>query len=160
MGGQQSTRRISIDNDIDPASVIKVSEAVVERLRGGTEPIDEQEQEDEASQPPPPQKNVIEAEVEKNTEYWERRLADLQDTHEQMNKIMEEEYVKAQEDIAEFLPRIISPNSPLPCQDGKAKVTSCYKAHPKQSLNCAAEVEQFASCLINTRIKLQEEGKI
>lgn len=36
MGGQQSTRKLTIDND-DPTNVIKVSEAVVERLKGKSE---------------------------------------------------------------------------------------------------------------------------
>ncbi|XP_073985820.1 coiled-coil-helix-coiled-coil-helix domain containing 3 isoform X2 [Rhodnius prolixus] len=154
MGGQHSTQRISIDNEGDPASVIKVSESVVDRLKGGTDQTMEKEEE-EISKP-----NVLEKEIQKNNEYWEKRIGELQKTHEQMDKIMEEEYLKATEEIKKILPKVRPANAKLPCQGGRSDVTKCYKSHPQQPLNCAAEVEQFANCLTNTRIKLQDEDKI
>ncbi|XP_073985819.1 coiled-coil-helix-coiled-coil-helix domain containing 3 isoform X1 [Rhodnius prolixus] len=187
MGGQHSTQRISIDNEGDPASVIKVSESVVDRLKGGTDQTMEKEEE-EISKPNvrnyglthfhhvavpenlPIQglpyitskdiQQVLEKEIQKNNEYWEKRIGELQKTHEQMDKIMEEEYLKATEEIKKILPKVRPANAKLPCQGGRSDVTKCYKSHPQQPLNCAAEVEQFANCLTNTRIKLQDEDKI
>uniref|UniRef100_A0A0V0G5Z6 Putative head-elevated expression protein n=1 Tax=Triatoma dimidiata TaxID=72491 RepID=A0A0V0G5Z6_TRIDM len=187
MGGQQSTHRISIDNDGDSASVIKVSESVVERLKGGPDSSQEMEEE-EVSKPnvrnprftnykhvPVPEnipiqglpyitskdiQQELEIEIQKNNDYWEKRIAELQMSQERMNRIMEEEYVKATEEIQKYLPKVRPANAKLPCQGGRSSVTSCYKNHPRQPLNCAAEVEQFANCMISTRVKLQNEGKL
>uniref|UniRef100_A0A069DQ23 Putative head-elevated expression protein n=1 Tax=Panstrongylus megistus TaxID=65343 RepID=A0A069DQ23_9HEMI len=187
MGGQQSTRRISIDNEGDTASVIKVSESVVDRLKGGPEPCPDKEEED-VSKPnvrnpgltnykhvPVPEnipiqglpyitskdiQQELEKEIQKNNEYWEKRIGELQKSQERMNRIMEEEYVKATEEIQKVLPKVRPANAKLPCQGGRSSVTSCYKNHPRQPLNCAAEVEQFANCMTSTRVNLQNEGKL
>lgn len=181
MGGSQSSRRISIDND-DPGNVIKVSESVVQRLkRSSSEPsvpkiatrsLDEKSvtesvkhEVDDDSLPPGlltshQLRKQIEKELEENNKYWEERFKKVQENNDQMSNIIQLEYARAFKDVESNFPRLPPENAKLPCQDKKCYVLECYKKNLNQPLLCAKEVRDFASCIMNTRIHLQKENKL
>ncbi|XP_049772095.1 MICOS complex subunit MIC19-like [Schistocerca cancellata] len=162
MGNAGSTRKISLQNE-DPASVIKVSDSVVQRLKGAGETESQDDARPKNSNSSPSQQQYInenepsktslevrrekEAEIRNNDVYWERRLAKLQDTHNRVNRRMEEEYEAAVQEVKKSFPKMPVENQVIPCQDAKAVVINCYKQHPRQTLLCAKEVEAFSACI-------------
>ena len=165
MGNAGSTRKISLQNE-DPASVIKVSDSVVQRLKGAAETesqddassvnsnaVSSQQQysENEPSKTSLEVRREKEAEISNNDMYWERRLAKLQDTHKKANRRMEEEYEAAIQEVRRGFPNIPVGNESLPCQDAEADVIRCYKEHPRQTLLCAKEVQAFSACIDEIR---------
>lgn len=181
MGGSQSSRRISIDND-DPGNVIKVSESVVKRLkRSSSEPSvpkvatrsidaktvkDSVKSEEEEDGIPPglltshQLRKQVEKELEENNKYWEDRFKKVQETNDKMSNIIQLEYARAYKEIESNFPRLPPENAKLPCQDKKCYVVECCKKNLNQPLLCAKEVRDFASCITKTRIKLQKENKL
>nr|XP_014281081.1 uncharacterized protein LOC106683872 isoform X2 [Halyomorpha halys] len=147
MGGSHSARKLSVENENDPSTVIKVSENVVQRIRSGAAAEAESEFRKQKHQ-------EVEDELQKNNQYWERRIACLQESHQKINQIMEEEYIKSVEDMKRQLPRIPPEHAKLPCQDKKGMLLTCYKMYPKRPLLCAQEVEAFNCCMKNERIRV------
>ncbi|KAJ8967873.1 hypothetical protein NQ317_006189 [Molorchus minor] len=118
MGGAPSkTRKLTLEND-DPTSVIKVSEGVVDRIRGNAMVRKEVPVNPElavSSQPGPfvaapfffnepsltslqlRQANV--AELKKNDDYWRNRIGNLESNHKKINEIIDEEQKKAMEEV-------------------------------------------------------------
>lgn len=177
MGANQSTRKLQIDNENDPATVIKVSEKVVQRIRSGAEKEAEQELKQQAKKVRSFKRtndsNIgnlfddgvpfvtarmirqeVEDELQKNNKYWENRISELQRSHERINEIMEREYIKSVEDIKRELPPLPPEKSTLPCQDKKGSIINCYKMYSKRPLLCAQEVEAFNCCMKDSRLKI------
>ncbi|XP_021934870.1 MICOS complex subunit MIC19 [Zootermopsis nevadensis] len=145
MGSSQSTntRRISIPND-DPSSVIKVSDSVVQRLKGGTEVPRSQSE----SRPDK------EAALQENDQYWERRLKTLEDNHMLISRKMEEEYRKAVDEVEELFSRLPAKREQPPCTIAGQYVKECYQKNPREVLKCSKEVEAFAACVDMKRVNL------
>ncbi|XP_023714961.1 MICOS complex subunit mic25-b [Cryptotermes secundus] len=145
MGGSQSsnTRRISVTND-DQSGVIKVSDSIVQRLKGGKEVKDSQ------SESRPDQ----EAALRENDQYWEKRLKTIEDNHKKINRRMEEEYKKATKEIEELFSRLPAKLEQPPCTNAGQHVKKCYQQNPREVLNCAKEVEAFAACVDMKRVNL------
>ncbi|KAL1117540.1 hypothetical protein AAG570_003856 [Ranatra chinensis] len=183
MGASQSTRRVTFDNDTE----IKLSSSVVDRLKKGVQQGDkENEEPTEQTQntseqvrhttkgPPLPKtrflsfpyitshqiQEEIERELSANNDYWEKRIASLIESQEQMNCILQEEYMKTIEELEDSMPRVPPVGGKLPCQPDKASVIKCYKMNPGKPLMCAGEVAAFTDCMTNMRIRLQQEGKL
>nr|BAN20847.1 conserved hypothetical protein [Riptortus pedestris] len=179
MGANPSTtRKLQIDNENDPATVIKVSEKVVQRIRSGAEKEAEQELAQQAkkvrsfkrSDNNTNNANIfddgvpfvtarmirqeVEDELQKNNKYWESRIKELQQGHERINEIMEREYIKSVEDIKRELPKLPPENAVPPCQDKKGNIIKCYKTYSKRPLLCAQEVEAFNCCMKESRLKV------
>jgi hypothetical protein len=175
MGGLHSTgtRKISVPND-DTSGVIKVSDSVVERLKGGTE-VKESKSENPVSQAQSnvqpvtssfPQsfyggvspKTSLEIRQDKeealraNDQYWEKRLKKMEDNHMMMNRRMEEEYKKAAKEVEELFSRLPAKREQPPCANAGQYVKSCYQKNLGKVLNCAKEVEAFAACVDTNRI--------
>ncbi|GFG40563.1 hypothetical protein Cfor_04485 [Coptotermes formosanus] len=176
MGGLQSsgTRRISVPND-DTSGVIKVSDSVVQRLKGGAEV-----KETQSASPPviQPQSNVEpvtslfppsyygggthktslemrqdkEEALRENDQYWEKRLKTMEENHMMMNRRMEEEYRKAAKEVEELFSRLPAKREQPPCANAGQSVKSCYQKNPGAILKCAKEVEAFAACVDMKRI--------
>ncbi|XP_069684638.1 MICOS complex subunit MIC25-like [Periplaneta americana] len=146
MGGTQSTntRRISIPNE-DPASVIKVSDSVVQRLKGGTEVKEIR------SEPPPPDR---EAALRDNDEYWQKRLKAMEESHVLINKKMEDEYKKAIKEVEDLFSRLPAKREQPPCSNAGQFVKNCYQQNPREVLKCAKEVEAFATCVDRKRVNI------
>lgn len=178
MGGSQSTntRRISIPND-DPSSVIKVSDSVVQRLKGGTEVPKSQSESRPVSQTQSDAQKVTssyphsyygrgipktsleirqdkEAALRENDQYWERRLKTLEDNHMLISRKMEEEYKKAANEVEELFSRLPAKREQPPCTTAGQYVKECYQKNPREVLKCAKEVEAFAACVDMKRVNL------
>lgn len=178
MGGSQSSnaRRISVTND-DPSGVIKVSDSVVQRLKGAKEVKDSQSESRPVSQPQFDAEKVTssfphsyygrgtpktsleirqdqEAALRENDEYWEKRLKTIEDNHKMINRKMEEEYKKATKEIEELFSRLPPKLEQPPCTNAGQHVKKCYQQNPREVLKCAKEVEAFAACVDMKRVNL------
>lgn len=168
MGGSQSSRKLTVSND-DPTSVIKVSDGVIKRLKGRVEDDSSRQGIVESSDVNP---RIVqggdytmtslqilqakEAEIRNIDAYWEKRLMNMQENHKVLSRKMDEEYEVAVKEVQSRLktrPGIRD----LPCQDMKANVITCYKTYPRQTLNCAKEVEAFSACVDSKRSLILEE---
>ncbi|XP_014241319.1 uncharacterized protein LOC106662034 [Cimex lectularius] len=154
MGVQHSTRRISVEND-EPA-IITVSSSVVERLSF----------QNSSKDVPPPMEQIEESstvirgksiygskqafdeEIQKHNEYWDKRLAKQQDAHEKMNKILEREYIKANEEMNKLLPpKLANPETRTYLREKSKHVMTCLQKNRQQPLVCSKEVEAFSECM-------------
>ncbi|XP_075216759.1 coiled-coil-helix-coiled-coil-helix domain containing 3 [Lycorma delicatula] len=169
MGGQQSARRITIDND-EPYNVIKVSEEVVERFKGAVDGnakpnsprspsstvhiqpknIQSKTDDEDGTVTSLDVKKQYEEELKQNNEYWQNRIKALQDSQDKIQITWNEEYKRAIDDIEKCFPSR-SGNKDVPCSDKKSLVISCYKKNSKQPLLCANEVQEFSDCLNGLR---------
>ncbi|KAF7281155.1 uncharacterized protein LOC143203828 [Rhynchophorus ferrugineus] len=170
MGGSPSkTRKLTVEND-DPTSVIKVSDDVVDRIRGVAQAVRKQEvavpQVTQITTPQPAtsvlpvylhepsltsiqirQANV--AELQKNDDYWNSRLKALEENHKRMNKVMEEEYNKALEEFKVGKPA--QGLKEIPCLDMKKAVMECYRCNPDEPMRCSKIVQAFQECVDHKR---------
>jgi coiled-coil-helix-coiled-coil-helix domain-containing protein 3 len=178
MGGSQSTntRRISIPND-DPSSVIRLSDSVVQRLKGGTKVQESQSESRPVSQTQSDAQKVTssyphsyygrgtpktsleirqdkEAALRENDQYWEKRLKTMEDNLMLINRKMEEEYKKATKEVEELFSRLPAKREQPPCTIAGQFVKECYQQNPREVLKCAKEVEAFAACVDMKRVNL------
>ncbi|XP_066249986.1 MICOS complex subunit Mic19 [Euwallacea similis] len=167
MGANPSkTRTLTVEND-DPTSVIKVSDDVVDRIRGVVKTVRGQE-------PTYPQSPIIThaptgvpvylyepsltslqirqanvAELKKNDEYWENRLRSMEDDHKKMKIIMDEEYQRALNEFKTGKP--LQTLKEIPCLDVKKAVMECYRNNVDCPMNCAKIVQAFQECVDSKR---------
>lgn len=179
MGGSQSTRKISIDSD-EAVGVIRVSENVAQRLKninnndGGkgnatvpnTQPqvpvnnqnVNIYQQHSDGVYIPQPYitstmvRQQIEKELEQNDQYWEKRIKTLKDNQSQITHILESEFNKAYKEAENKFPKITKSNA-VPCQDLKSKIVDCYKNNANHTLNCSSLVNEFTTCISDSRSK-------
>ncbi|XP_023026465.1 coiled-coil-helix-coiled-coil-helix domain containing 3 [Leptinotarsa decemlineata] len=164
MGGSTSkTRKLTVEND-DPNNVIKVSEDVVDRLRGN-QTVRQELQKNQTAFPPQGtpvittpyflnepslttlqlrQQNV--AELKKNDEYWENRIRALEASHKKMNEIMDKEYNKAVEQF-QGSKTVVKEKSLPPCTESEKAVMECYQCYPNESMRCSKIVQAFQECV-------------
>ena len=182
MGGAQSTntRTITISNE-DPASVIKVSDSVVERLKGGKEgKVDKTESPPVSHTQSPVQKVTSslqhyhygrgpktsleiqqdkQAALKENDDYWAKRVKIMEDNHIKIDQRMEDEYKNAAKEVEELFSRLPSKEEQPPCAHAGQYVKKCYQQNPKEVLKCAREVEAFAACVDMKRVNLLDSRK-
>lgn len=94
-----------------------------------------------------------EIELQQNDAMWRQRMAQLEQTLKKTNAIMETEYSSAVEDVRKRFATASPIHQLPPCQDLKAQVIACYRAHPGETLKCAEEVTAFRNCVNLNRIK-------
>lgn len=94
-----------------------------------------------------------EIELQQNDAMWRQRMAQLEQTLKKTNAIMENEYSSAVEDVRKRFATASPIHQLPPCQDLKAQVIACYRAHPGETLKCAEEVAAFRNCVNLNRIK-------
>lgn len=166
MGGNQSSRKITIEND-DPTNVVQVSNDVVQRLKGADKypdkPCEPEVNTSGQKSPGPGQvlgspfitshqlKQEIEKEIQKNDQHWEKRIKRLQEDSEKINQRMQSEYEKAHKEMESNYPKISADGTKTPCQDKKSEIVSCFKSNQSQPLLCAKQVLEFTDCITNTR---------
>uniref|UniRef100_A0A182QS11 Head-elevated expression protein n=1 Tax=Anopheles farauti TaxID=69004 RepID=A0A182QS11_9DIPT len=98
-----------------------------------------------------------ERELRENDVYWTQRLKALEANLAQTNQVLEKEYSDAVADVKKrFATSAVQQQLP-PCQDLKAKVITCYRKHPNETLRCADEVQQFTDCVNLHRIQLLQQ---
>ncbi|TMW47960.1 hypothetical protein DOY81_006961 [Sarcophaga bullata] len=94
-----------------------------------------------------------EIELQQNDAMWRQRMAQLEETLKKTNAIMENEYSSAVEDVRKRFATASPIHQLPPCQELKAQVIACYRAHPGETLKCAEEVAAFRNCVNVNRIK-------
>ncbi|XP_015590208.1 MICOS complex subunit MIC19 [Cephus cinctus] len=182
MGSGQSARKLTISNE-EKVGVIKVSNAVVQRLQGSENTTGTQDV--RSSHPPQPALAASQAqesqlatgypvyypeytisalemqqqkEKELNTQdqYWQRRLRNLERNHEKINQILDAEYRKAIEEFSDGQggKRVSVKSTVVPCVGNSNKVLKCYQDHPKETLKCSNLVEDFYNCVDQHRTTL------
>ncbi|CAH1169648.1 unnamed protein product, partial [Phaedon cochleariae] len=165
MGGSSSkSRKLTVEND-DPTSVIKVSENVVDRLRGnqtvrqdysGTQGSVPQVQGGMVAAAPffmsEPSLTSLQlrqaniAELKKNDEYWERRINALEQSHGIMNDVLNQEYNKAVEEFKVQKNQVSGIKLPA-CKESEQAVMECYQCYPNEPMRCAKVVQAFQECV-------------
>ncbi|XP_018576599.1 MICOS complex subunit mic25-b [Anoplophora glabripennis] len=166
MGGATSkTRKLTVENE-DPTSVIKVSEGVVDRIRGSQMVRQEVQQNPSVVAPPAggpfvtapllflnePSLTSLQlrqahvAELKNNDEYWQNRIKTLESNHKKINEIMDKEFSEAVDEIQQTSHKIAK-NCEPPCQDMKKAVMECYKYYPNEPMRCAKVVQAFQECV-------------
>lgn len=99
-----------------------------------------------------------EIELQQNDAMWRQRMAQLEQTLKKTNAIMETEYSSAVEDVRNRFATASPVHQLPPCQDLKAQVIACYRAHPGETLKCAEEVAAFRNCVNLNRIQKLDEA--
>lgn len=99
-----------------------------------------------------------EAELTQNDLYWQERLGNLEQTLNRTNTIMEKEYSAAVEDVRKRFQNAPAIHQLPPCQDLKAQLIACYRAHPGETLQCSEEVAAFTNCVSENRVKKLDQS--
>ncbi|XP_053616730.1 uncharacterized protein LOC128678866 isoform X2 [Plodia interpunctella] len=154
MGGSQSSRKISVDNE----NAIQVSQEALDRIQAQLNAKAEQPQQPPSPQyNPPPFYESQKRQQENAAEevYWARRIENLKRAHEKINAGMLIEYQKTLKEANELFEMAqkdkIASKLP-PCQAEKAKVLECYSTNPDKSLVCSVLVNEFNDCVCKSRI--------
>ncbi|XP_059058408.1 uncharacterized protein LOC131851863 [Achroia grisella] len=155
MGGSQSTRKISVDNE----NAIQVSQEALDRIQAQLS-ARQAEQPQSAPPPqyaPPPYYDSQKRQNENAAEeaYWNRRIDNLKRAHEKITTGMIIEYqktLKEANDLFELAQQDKITSKLPPCQDEKAKVLDCYSANANKSLLCSVLVNQFNDCVCKSRV--------
>ncbi|KAL7300695.1 MICOS complex subunit mic25a [Trichogramma pretiosum] len=171
MGSSQSTRKLTINNDEDDANVIRISDSVAQRLANEqSKQSDKQEvaspavrtaREVELSHTAHPHFTISALEMQQQKErelqeqetYYQRRLQNLEKTHEKINTAIDTEYKKALT-IFDDCKVIKAQDAVKPCIENRQKVLKCYQENPRETLRCASLVEEFSSCVDQRRAQL------
>ncbi|CAG9854484.1 unnamed protein product [Phyllotreta striolata] len=153
-----STRKLTVENE-DPTGVIQLSEEVVNRIKGSKVKSPEvlQGKAEEGGQFPvywnPASltsqqiQEITSAELEKNDQYWQQRIKNIEEKHKKLNLVLEEEYKKA---VKEFSVKKIDRKLP-PCKDTERAVKECYLENPQEPMKCAKVVQAFQECVDSRR---------
>lgn len=94
-----------------------------------------------------------ELELKKNDETWQERMSQLEESLQKTNDVMEKEYSTAVDDVRKRFASAPPTHQLPPCQELKAKVIACYRAHPGETLLCAEPVAFFRNCVNLHRIQ-------
>ncbi|KAL8621155.1 hypothetical protein ACOMHN_004826 [Nucella lapillus] len=148
MGGSGSTRRVVVE-EVDGSGVVKISDSVVKRIRG--------EEGGAGDAPPTPSPNMhrppsmsdkSRAMVQDIESFYTHRLRELEDRNSELQKITNEQFVKAVQEVEQ---KFLKHTSTPVCQNMQSKVYECYLDNPKQTLNCSAQVRAFSTCVERAR---------
>lgn len=184
-GMSGAPRTVTIDND-NPVGVVDISDAVVQRLKNQHAKIQNAEQKYAESTPSPiPTASQIpttlpssqtttvyygeptitalevrrqkEQELRNNDLYWAKRLAQLEQTLQKTNSILEKEYNAAVDDVRSRFQNAAPQHQLPPCKDFKEKLIACYKQNPTETLVCSQQVAEFMQCVDRHRINILDE---
>ncbi|CAD6208458.1 GSCOCG00003470001-RA-CDS [Cotesia congregata] len=101
-----------------------------------------------------------EDELQAQDHYWRERLQKIHGQYEKINRVFQDEYNRAKEQIANAPGKILCNKNVniditvAPCSDKKKKVLECYQENPRQILKCASVVEEFSSCVDKCRANI------
>ncbi|KAL1517309.1 MICOS complex subunit MIC19-like [Prorops nasuta] len=158
------TRRLTVENN-DPTSVIKVSDDVVDRIRGLAQTVRSPEHlpnistqgaattvpvylyEPSLTSLQLRQANI--ADLKKNDEYWSNRLNTLEENHKKINIVLDEEYKKALDEFQTG--KSVQTLKEIPCLDSKRAVMDCYRKNLDCPMNCTKIVQAFQECVDHKR---------
>ncbi|CAG9761761.1 unnamed protein product [Ceutorhynchus assimilis] len=140
MGSSSSqTRKFTVENDEVPASVIKVSENVANRLRTSCTHMDEISGTD--------------------SEYWHNRTKHMEESHREINVVIDREFNKALNEVKSSRTAGDSRMKEVPCLDYERAVLDCYRMHNEEPMCCARIVQAFQECVDFKRVCLLNANK-
>ncbi|KZC09339.1 PREDICTED: MICOS complex subunit MIC25 isoform X1 [Dufourea novaeangliae] len=89
-------------------------------------------------------------------QYWQKRLENLEKNHLKINRIIDEEYKKAVDElyVNSDKKQVNIHDTVQPCLETTDKVLKCYQDHPKEILKCSNLVEEFSNCVDQRRARL------
>lgn len=94
----------------------------------------------------------MEQELKKQDQYWHRRLQNLEEGYQKINRVLEDEYRKAinETSTTKTAQKTVDIQDAVqPCLEGSNKVLKCFQDHPKETLKCSNLVEEFSNCVWN-----------
>lgn len=177
MGSANSSpRKVTVSNP-NEASIIKITENVVDRLQEANRQENAGRPKADTASGPSDRKETtdfrvsgssvageaifitshqirseINREIEKNNTYWESRLKVLRDGYRKINAELEDEYNKAVKEVNQSLgEQYLSGNKTdlETCKQSKSSVIECYNTNKNKPLLCSAEVQKFNECVSN-----------
>ncbi|KAG5318402.1 MIC25 protein, partial [Pseudoatta argentina] len=175
MGSGQSARKLTISNE-EEIGVIKVSNAIVQRLAQGEKskshkPLPDEKPAAPIQDPVPDASEAttgqpvyypeltmsalqiqqqMEEELNRQNQYWQRRLQNIENSYQKINRVLEEEYKKAANESS------VAKSEVQPCLENSNKVLKCFQDHPKETLKCSDLVEEFSNCVWNVHTGMIE----
>lgn len=153
MGGSQSTRKVTVDNE----NAIQVSQEALDRIQSQLTAKQAEQR------PPPPAQSYTPPAYEYRRQheyaaeeaYWAHRIEKLKRAHEKINSGMHLEYQKTLKEANDLFNMVegdkVASKLP-PCQEEKAKVLQCYSTNPNKSLLCSVLVNEFNDCVCKSRV--------
>ncbi|KOB78663.1 Uncharacterized protein OBRU01_02023, partial [Operophtera brumata] len=123
MGGSQSTRKVTVDNE----NAIQVSQNALDRISAqlASKQAEPQPQQTYTAPPPPYYDQRRQQENAAEEAYWARRIENLKRAHEKINSGMHNEYQKTLKETNDLFNLVqqdkIASKLP-PCQEEKSKV--------------------------------------
>ncbi|EFN81991.1 MICOS complex subunit mic25 [Harpegnathos saltator] len=92
-----------------------------------------------------------EQELKQQEQYWRKRLRNIDDSYQKINRIFAEEYQKATAEVSTKAGQNITgtQGTVQPCLENSNKVLKCFQSHPKETLACSNLVEEFSNCVWN-----------
>ncbi|XP_034834409.1 MICOS complex subunit MIC19-like [Maniola hyperantus] len=152
MGGSQSTRKLSVDNE----NAIQVSQEALDRIQDQLNARQAEQPQSKPQYAPPPYYDTLKQQEHAAEEaYWARRIENLKRVHEKINSGMQIEYQKTLKEANELFDLVKADkvvNKLPPCQEEKAKMLECYSSNPNKSLLCSVLVNEFNDCVCRSRI--------
>ncbi|XP_026731788.1 uncharacterized protein LOC113496684 [Trichoplusia ni] len=155
MGGSQSTRKVTVDNE----NAIQVSQEALDRIQAQ---LSAKQAENPKAQPIPQyiappvyEQQKPQHEYAAEEAYWARRIESLKRAHEKINSGMHMEYqktIKEANDLFNTVKDDKVASKVAPCQEEKAKVLQCYSTNPNKSLLCSVLVNEFNDCVCKSRV--------
>ncbi|XP_045613518.2 uncharacterized protein Chchd3 [Procambarus clarkii] len=91
-----------------------------------------------------------EEEIKKLGLEWRAKMESREKEFTKMARISEEEVTAALKDVEKLF---VNASCTPVCQNQQEAVMSCYQDHPRQSLRCAREVENFSQCVDLSRLQ-------
>ncbi|CAK1601622.1 unnamed protein product [Parnassius mnemosyne] len=152
MGGSQSTRKLSVENE-----TIQVSQEAIDRIQAQLSAKQAAQPQPPLQYAPPPNYESQKSNQDYAAEeaYWARRIENLKRTHEKISSGMQLEYQKTLNEANELF-NIVQADKVAyklpPCQEEKAKMLECYSTNSNKSLLCSVLVNQFNDCVCKSRI--------
>ncbi|XP_065203668.1 uncharacterized protein Chchd3 [Planococcus citri] len=175
MGSAKSVpRKITIDNPED-ATIIKVTENVVERLQDMKTPKTPTATATSDQSPLPPKslssasadnvttaatvyvtshqiRNQIDAAIDNNNAYWENRVKALREGYSRINAELKNEYDRALVEVKQSWGKPYTVNEKddtQSCKNTQQEVIKCYNSNRDRSLLCYEQVKHFNQCVSN-----------
>ncbi|XP_047033019.1 uncharacterized protein LOC124639597 [Helicoverpa zea] len=152
MGGSQSTRKVTVDNE----NAIQVSQEALDRIQAQlTAKKAEPRAQPIHQYAPPAYDHRRHNEYAAEEAYWAHRIESLKRAHEKINSGMHLEYQKTLKEANELFNKVQADKVSLklsPCQEEKAKVLQCYSTNPNKSLLCSVLVNEFNDCVCKSRV--------
>lgn len=178
MGSAKSVpRKITIDNPED-ATIIKVTENVVERLQDmktSKTPTATATATATSDQSPLPPKslssadnvttaatvyvtshqirNQIDAAIDNNNAYWENRVKALREGYSRINAELKNEYDRALAEVNQSWGKPYTVNEKdydtRSCKNTQQEVIKCYNSNRDRSLLCYEQAKHFNQCISN-----------